>query len=184
MVFSYLCSLVSYYYGYSDSDRMNNVPFKMSGLNEESLQEAIKNLKPVTNEFTIKLRAEIAENESRIDHIRTEEETKNNKPIDEFELSKAKNCKIQVLDCTSMDLRGYISNLKKTHDIPSYQQFDNQLPQEHEGEEGGKPQEGGEHEGKPQQEDEIIPRKYETVFDEIHALGEMGMQTWFQQRKK
>jgi len=162
MVFSYLYNLVSYYYGYSESDRMNNVPFKMSGLNEESLQEAIKNLKPVTNDFTIKLRAEIAENESRTDHIRTEDDIKNNKPIDEFELSKAKNCKIQVLECTSMDLRGYINNLRKTNVEPPEEINPIQIIEEI----------------MPSMNNEI---KYDNILDEINAIGDV--ESWFRRRK-
>lgn len=120
MVFSYIYSLVtSYYYGEVTPDiiKMNSAPVNIIPVDDEplhvKLQNKLQTLRKVETEVTRRIREEIEENQGRIDHIRTEEDIKNNKPLDEFELAKIKNCKIQVLDCTSTDLRNCIQTLRK-----------------------------------------------------------------------
>lgn len=116
MVFYNVYSFIASLWGSGNSDlenqKLRNEPIRIVELTTDVLQEKIKNLRKVDNEVAKKIREDIESNNMRTDHIRTEEDIKNNKPISEMEMDKARNVSIKVFDCVSSDLREHIKNLK------------------------------------------------------------------------
>lgn len=111
-VYNYIASFWGGGFSELEDQKLRNAPILVIGSNAEELQEKIKTLNVVDTDLTRKIREDVELNSIRIDHIRTEEETKNNKPISELEMNKVRNASIKVFDCKSADLRQYISNLK------------------------------------------------------------------------
>lgn len=113
MVFSYVYDFVSYLF-YGNNNIVVNEP-----IDNNLLESRIKSLRRVDTEISRLIKEDIEYNKNRTDHIRSEEDIKNNKPINDFELCKIKNCKIQTICCNSVDLQKCISNLKKIDNVKS-----------------------------------------------------------------
>lgn len=159
MVFYNVYNFITSFWGGNNSDlenqKLRNEPIRIVELTADQLQEKIKNLRSVDTELARKIREDIEFNSSRNDHIRTEEETQNNKPLSEMEMNKIRNATIKVFDCKSCDLRTHISNLKS---IATYEDEENNDSEE---------------ESKPQ-----------TILDEIQIIQHIGLSGWFELRKK
>jgi len=162
MVFYNVYNFITSFWGGNNSDlenqKLRNEPIRIVELTADQLQEKIKNLRSVDTELARKIREDIEINSLRNDHIRTEEETQNNKPISEMEMNKVRNATIKVFDCKSYDLRIHIANLKS---IATY--------------EDGNEEENSE---------DIEELKPQTILDEIQIIQEIGLSGWFESRKK
>ena len=116
MVFYNVYNLITSYIWGGNSDlenqKLRNEPIRIVEISPETLQEKLKSLRKVETELACKIREDIELNNNRTDHIRTEEDIKNNKPLSELEMNKVKNAPIRAFDCVSSDLREHIKNLK------------------------------------------------------------------------
>ena len=161
MVFYNVYNFITSFWGGNNSDlenqKLRNEPIRIVELTADQLQEKIKNLRSVDTELARKIREDIEINSLRNDHIRTEEETQNNKPISEMEMNKVRNATIKVFDCKSCDLRTHISKLKS---IATYE------------------------DGNEYNSEDIEELKPQTILDEIQIIQEIGLSGWFESRKK
>ena len=179
MVFYNVYSFITSLWGGSNSDlenqKLRNEPIRVVELNQEELQNKIKSLRPVDTVLARKIREDIEFNNARIDHIRTEEDIINNKPLSEMEMNKIRNASIKVFDCKSCDLRAHILNLKSiaTYDNEDFIILDSETDQ-------------------PDIEISIeecnnIKKEFDkplTILDEIQAIQQVGLSGWFENRKK
>lgn len=116
MVFYNVYNFVTSYLWYGgtelENQKLRNEPIKVIGISAETLQEKIRSLKKVDTKLADLIREDIEFNNSRTDHIRTDDDIKNNKPLSKMEMDNIKAVPIKVFDCISSDLRDHIKNLK------------------------------------------------------------------------